>query len=397
MPKDERNRAVELLQSVDPRLLEELPQAFDDNTIRIERLPLELIRPDPVQPRRVLPERIHFEFHGQRLTPHQALRELVQIAQIAARQNGRPFTSVLDLLPNADDDRPDSPDGKLTPEEALLRDLVSMALTLRDDGLVNALTVVDISEGVMRLYRIETGERRYWAAWLLRDFIPGYESDGMIECRVVSHDRTSVFRQAKENTARHGLNAVALARQAALLILSVNGYEIPPYAVGNDYYRQALELRIPRGSATEIYAAMGGIDKRRFSQYKDLLNLSDEALEYADRHSLDEGVLRHLLKLSPDDQLEMMRQIVQFNLSGKQVESIIEQGFQVSEDQAADNLPPYLTRFAKAIVRDVEKVSPDLLWLAVLNQHGDPHLAQAYLRRIAELAFSAASRYSEST
>ncbi len=102
MPKDERNRAVELLQSVDPRLLEELPQAFDENTIRIERLPLELIRPDPVQPRRVLPERIHFEFHGQRLTPHQALRELVQIAQIAARQNGRPFTSVLDLLPNAD-------------------------------------------------------------------------------------------------------------------------------------------------------------------------------------------------------------------------------------------------------------------------------------------------------
>ncbi len=66
---------------------------------------------------------------------------MIQIAQIAARQNGRPFTNVLELLPNADDDRPDSPDVKLTPEESLLRDLVSMALTLRDDGLVNAITV----------------------------------------------------------------------------------------------------------------------------------------------------------------------------------------------------------------------------------------------------------------
>ena len=38
-----------------------------------------------MQPRRVLPERIHFAFHNQQLTPTQALRELVQIAQVAAR------------------------------------------------------------------------------------------------------------------------------------------------------------------------------------------------------------------------------------------------------------------------------------------------------------------------
>ncbi len=394
MPKDERNRAVELLQSVDPRLLEELPQAFEDNTIRIERLPLELIRPDPVQPRRVLPERIHFEFHGQRLTPHQALRELVQVAQIAARQNGRPFTSVLDLLPNADDDRPDSPDTKLTPEEVLLRDLVSMALTLRDDGLVNAITVVDISEGVMRLYRIETGERRYWAAWLLRDFIPGYESDGMIECRMVSHDRTSVFRQAKENTARHGLNAVAMARQAALLILSVNGYEIPPYAVDNNYYRQALELRIPRGSAAEIYSAMGGIDKRRFGQFKDLLNLSDEAMEIADRHQLDERVLRHVIGLSPADQIEMLQQIIQFDLSSRQVEAILEHGAEQPAD-TDDDLPVYAVKFARTLVRDIEKQDPDTLWLAVCREQGDPTMAQAYLKRLAQLALKASQLLAE--
>ena len=94
--------------------------------------------------------------------------------------------------------------------------------------------------------------RRYWATWLLRDFVSGYESDGMIPCLVVPIERASVFRQAKENSARMDLTAIAMARQSALLVLAVNGHEIPNQAVTQDFYRQALELRIPRGSAAEM-------------------------------------------------------------------------------------------------------------------------------------------------
>ena len=57
-----------------------------------------MVRPDPVQPRRVLPERIHFKFHNERMTPTQALRELVQIVQVSARQQGRPFANVLEMV-----------------------------------------------------------------------------------------------------------------------------------------------------------------------------------------------------------------------------------------------------------------------------------------------------------
>jgi len=67
-----------------------------------------------------------------------------------------------------------------SPEEQLLLDLVNLAVTIRDDGQVNPLTVVDVSQGVTRLFRIETGERRYWATWLLRDFIPQFTGDGLI-------------------------------------------------------------------------------------------------------------------------------------------------------------------------------------------------------------------------
>ncbi len=86
-----------------------------------------------------------------------ALRELVQLVQITARQRGRPFNGVLELLPNADDERDNETNVVLSPEEQLLRDLVNLAMTIRDDGQVNPLTVVDVSQGVTRLFRIETG------------------------------------------------------------------------------------------------------------------------------------------------------------------------------------------------------------------------------------------------
>ena len=90
MPK-QSSRIDDLLASVTADLLDGDPQRFEDKSIRVERILLEMVRPDPIQPRRVLPERIHFAFHENRLTPTQALRELVQLVQVAARQRGRPF------------------------------------------------------------------------------------------------------------------------------------------------------------------------------------------------------------------------------------------------------------------------------------------------------------------
>jgi len=87
-PKNQTHRIDDLLGSVTEELLLGNPQQFEDNSIRVERLLLEMVRPDPVQPRRVLPEQLHFAFHSNRLTPTQALKELVQLVQVAARQRG---------------------------------------------------------------------------------------------------------------------------------------------------------------------------------------------------------------------------------------------------------------------------------------------------------------------
>lgn len=390
-PKHNSRRMDELLASVTEDLLEGDPQHFHDNSIRVERILLEMVRPDPVQPRRVLPEQLHLAFHGSRLTPTQALKELVQLVQVAARQRGRPFNNVLELLPNSDDESGDEQDAKLSPEEQLLRDLINLAVTIRDDGQVNPLTVVDVSEGVMRQFRIETGERRYWATWLLRDFIPGYDGDGMIPCIIIPAERSSVFRQAKENTARSGLSAIAMARQAALLLLTVHGYQIPDAAVPNDFYRQALELdlRGKREYTEVVLSAMGGISKSHFSELKALLRLSDEALELADRHAIEQYKLRHVLGLPVEYHGEIVRQIIDFNLTSKQVKELCQgDGLDAEDNANLEKLPPAAVKMAK-VTHSVTNTSPQDFVLALIQQEGDLAIALARLQAMRKLVLEA--------
>lgn len=395
MPKSDSHRVDELLASVSQDMFADMPQALQQGqSVRVERILLEMVRPDPVQPRRVLPEAIHFAFHNNRFTPTQALRELVQLVQVAARQRGRPFNSVLELLPRADDEGGEETVTALSPEEQLLRDLVNLAVTIRDDGQVNPLTVVDVSQGATQQFRIETGERRYWATWLLRDFILEYAGDGMIPCIIIPGERSSVFRQAKENTARSGLSAIALARQAALLLLTVHGYEIPAYAVTNDFYRHALELdlRGKREYTDAILSAMGGIGKMQFSHYKALLKLSDEALEMADRHRIEEYRLRPVVAVASEYHAEIVRQIIDFNLTSKQVRELCEgEGLENDSGDVLDRLPAAAVKMAK-VTQVVNSTTPQDLARALLQQEGDADIAWARLQALRKL-ITEAERY----
>jgi hypothetical protein len=272
----------------------------------------------------VLPEAVHHSFHSQEITPVQALKQYIEKVRIIARQKGRPFENLLDLLTSAEDAKEEV---DLTPPERDLRDLTNLAVTLRSDGQVNPLTIVDRTEGAMPSYIIETGERRYWANYIDMEFIPGYQGDSTVPCIILPPGEASVFRQAKENTSRAGLNAIGMARQAALLLLAVHDIHPPVGMVSHDFYRQALDLdlRGKREFTTDILASMGGIGRKRFSQFKLLMNLSDEAIELADQQSIDEKRLREVLRLPVDFQGEALRQIIEHNLDASQIKRMIEE------------------------------------------------------------------------
>jgi hypothetical protein len=386
MPKPNTQRANQLLAGVTAELLSgELAVGLNDHTLRVDNILLELVRPHPVQPRRVLPEHLHQAFHQEKLTPTQALRELIQLVQVAARQRSHPFGNVLELLAQPENESEELPD--LSPEETLLRDLVNLAVTIRDDGQVNPLTVVDISRGASHLYRIETGERRYWATWLLRDFIPNSGSDGTIPCILVPPQKASVFRQAKENTSRSGLTAIAMARQTALLLLSVHGYEIPDQPVNHDFYRQALELdfRTKHEYSERVLSAMGGISRMHFSHYKNLLRLSDEAIELADRHNLEEKRLRYVLQLPSETHVEIIRQIIDFRLTSKQVKELCESDTgDLPDNGVNEEISAKALKIAK-LAQSSATTSPRDLARALLQQNANVHLARAHIQSMRQL------------
>jgi hypothetical protein len=98
----------------------------------------------------------------------------------------------------------------------------------------------------------------------------------------------------------------------------------PRLCLGNDFYRQALslDLRSNREYTDAILNAMGGMAKSQFSRIKALLQLSDEAVELADRYNLEEYRLRPVVGVASEYHSEIVRQIIDFNLTSKQIKDL---------------------------------------------------------------------------
>jgi len=212
--------------------------------------------------------------------------------------------------------------GQPGPEESLLRSIVATAATIRHGGQVSPITVVELDGGTT------LPDRNGRAALLglpLANNLVGDEFD-QIQCIVV--EQASPWRQAAENASREGLSAMAVARQLATLLLDLYGIE-PDYTrpISNGWYRQALDYRVPRGEGPALRAALGGMERVQFNRLQALLRLPDPIWELADRFRLEEKRLRYVLKV-PDEtqQVELVRAIIDQNLSAERIQQLVESG-----------------------------------------------------------------------
>lgn len=352
--------------------------AIESEGARVIPLVLDRIRPDPAQPRRVLPEMLRNDFLSGRTNARQALEQWEALVAEEAIRRGRPRPDWRSLLERDPDDREvdmgvDAP-GAPGPEEEMLRAIVATAATIRHGGQVSPITVSEVEGGAF--YRIETGERRYWAHHWLNTWISnGFEQ---IQCIVV--ERSSPWRQAAENTSRERLSAMALARQLATLLLDLHDIH-PDYSqpVPNDWYRQALEYRVPRGEGANLRSALGGIERAQFSRIQALLRLPDPVWELADRHRLEEKRLRYILKLDdPSLQLQLVRMMIERNLSAEQVHKLVEAG-DVANFLSGANAPVKKADFGGSVSERVAN-----RWPALAKQfsQADPaFVADQWLKR----------------
>ena len=288
---------------------------------RIRNMDINTIKPDPMQPRRVVPSIVRQHSDG---SPHSILT--TWLGMITDERHER-FNQATEKGDFTEHDRPDDKfpwhvylfngqtergwdEKEVQDEDALpqaIREsiadfghleasfikVINLAASIHRDGLSNPITVAKLDD---KNYIIETGERR-WLAYHLLDMFFEDKDYSKIPARLV--DEVSIWRQASENNARDNLNAVSRARQLAILLIDLYGYDnfqsLDGFEYEQDFYAQVAdgsEFPVPRGKAEQVVSAMGLKNVVQIRQYRSILRLNKDQWEFADDTDMTERQIR---------------------------------------------------------------------------------------------------------
>lgn len=256
---------------------------LERNRILAKPVSISEIRPDPRQPRRVVPAVVRERGYGNtgQMLDAWLWHAAYEVDSTASVHERPSVQSVLvAIIEGEEGARPDAPGPILS---ALLA-VADLAASIKRDGLTNPITVARTDGGG---YLIETGERRWLAYHLLHHL--GIKGDWIkIAARVVTFD---VWRQASENNARANLNAIGKARQFAILLMDLlraRGEGFAPFESFDreqDYYAQVADgeaHRIPRGQSEKLLNALGLKNPQQLRQCRALLSLESQIWTAAD-------------------------------------------------------------------------------------------------------------------
>lgn len=302
-----------LFQGIDPYSQGDAPQGATQS------LPLTAVRPDPQQPRRLLPRQLARDVARGTLSPMQAMRRWVEVGQ----------------------------DGKSADLQALRR----LADSIARHGLINPISVRPAGEeeetppGVTHF--IVTGERRYWAHVLLalegRAVQVGESAREATEIRVgvTAPGITIRAHQLIENIMREDINALEKARGLWALreeLSKVNDSSpVDDGAQVNDSSPSAdRSALVPWNRVSEEL----GISKRYRIYLTSVLDLCEEAQVLVMEHGLAEITIRPIVQKLRDDpplQVAALRQLISWQ----------------QENEAEDGPNRAITRSVKALVDEM--------------------------------------------
>jgi hypothetical protein len=254
----------------------------------IEELEPSRMSPDRFQPRPILPVGLHTRLFSSAADCYQVAREWLKLAERDAGHRAR------------------------------VDELLQMADTLDEHGQIKAITGTweQRADGSF-LFRIETGERRFWSA-CLRRVQQGQAEEPRL--RVEAVHAPSVERQIIENRHAQPPNAVAQAREIAALVVRQLGKE-PDASVADPYvfFRQAVEMpRRPQGLWPKIEGVMQ-MSSARMIQLLNVLRFPTELLEEADRYNLPERVLREILSQPEETWPALVRAAIRDGLTADDI------------------------------------------------------------------------------
>ena len=250
----------------------------------VRAVDIHAIYPDFAQPRRALPSQVRAHWNGD---PAQ-LGGIFGLWLETIQREGGPQYDVQALITGSGERSNEDEQREAPALEAGLLRLIDLAASIYHDGLLNPITVESREDH----YVLETGERRWLAYHLLYATFADERWSRIPAAEVAAN----VWRQASENNARDNLNAVARARQYAILMIDLLRSEVgftPYYESASDraFYAQVLDYRVPTGQAERLLAALGVTSRSALSRYRDILELSDGEWTRADDLNLSEREL----------------------------------------------------------------------------------------------------------
>jgi hypothetical protein len=233
-----------------------------NNRQSVYKVPLIMVRPDRFQARYILPHAIRQTFYSGEIEWGEATRRWIDMAN-------------------------NDPNMKHELEElAILGD------SLHDIGQIKPVTGQVVNENGRDVFRMLTGERRFWAT-----AIKAIRDDTKEEPFVLAiiDNQPSLEKQIAENMAYKALTAVGKARAAARIVLESNGITPLPNEDEYDYFRQVSEVRLNDETRDKLQETLQ-LERTYFGRLMKFFELPEELMEICDRAEMPERVLREIMQ-----------------------------------------------------------------------------------------------------
>lgn len=297
MPKRTHKDLSQLTQTVETQTTGLLEPAQEQVTThratRVVYIPLRQVLPDRFQSRVILPPEIKGAFFAGEVDCYQAAHALLVAAD---------------------------GDAGLRRE---VDELLLLGQSILSEGQVEPATGSWVQvQGLGPRFLLEAGERRFWSLVLSAVHLRLQEEPKL---QVVEQKETSRLRQVAENIQREDISAVDLAKAIASLILIFQEKHPDPAAANEmDYYRQALDGRLPHGIWPEL-ERMVGFARPHLVRHLQILNLSDELLYLASLYRVEERRLRVIVAAPKQQQRELLLAALEEQLSSEDLERAVEE------------------------------------------------------------------------
>jgi len=232
------------------------------NRQSVYRVPLSMIKPDRFQARFLLPFELREAFFRQEIDWEETVRKWMALAE----------------------------QDRLVRRE--IEELIALGDSLHDTGQIKPITGQVINEGGREVFKMLTGERRFWAT-AFQSVLSGRKDEPYV--LAIIDNQPSLEKQIAENMAYKALTPVGKARAAARIVLESNGIQPNESLDEYSYFRQVLDVRLSDETKDMLLKTLQ-LERTYYGRLMKFFELPQDLLEICDRAEMPERVLREIMQ-----------------------------------------------------------------------------------------------------